>query len=125
MVREAVAAAQVANPDIGIEVAGYTDSTGRKSTTLRLSRGRAAAVRFYLARKGVPPLRMVVKGYGASGYIAPNNTAAGAAGRPCAGAGEHTAELPAPRQLVCRLLLEKKKNQLTTSTPTLTNFSSM
>src|SRR5213080_2485378 len=79
MVLDAVAASLVANPDIRIEVAGYTDSTGRKFTNLRLSQGRAAAVRFYLARKGVPPLRMVVKGYGASGYIAPNNTAAGRA----------------------------------------------
>src|SRR2546422_1341903 len=79
MVLDAVAASLVANPDIRIEVAGYTDSTGRKFTTLRLSQGRAAAVRFYLARKGVPPLRMVAKGYGASGYIAPNKTAAGRA----------------------------------------------
>src|SRR5256886_6746662 len=79
IVLDAVAASLVANPDIRIEVAGYTDSTGRKFTNLRLSQGRAAAVRFYLARKGVPPLRMVAKGYGASGYIAPNNTAAGRA----------------------------------------------
>jgi len=35
------------------------------------------AVRFYLARKGVTPARMTAKGYGASGYIAPNKTAAG------------------------------------------------
>src|SRR6059036_110149 len=53
MVLDAVAASLVANPDIRIEVAGYTDSTGRKFTNLRLSQGRAAAVRFYLARKGV------------------------------------------------------------------------
>ena len=79
MVLDAVAASLLANPDIRIEVAGYTDSTGRKFTNLRLSQARATAVRFYLARKGVPPLRMAAKGYGASGYIAPNNTAAGRA----------------------------------------------
>src|SRR6266568_4271275 len=79
MVLDAVAASLLANPEIRIEVAGYTDSTGRKFTNLRLSQARAVAVRFYLARKGVPPLRMVAKGYGASGYIAPNNTAAGRA----------------------------------------------
>src|SRR5882724_3061751 len=79
MVLDAVAASLVANPDIRIEIAGYTDSTGRKFMNLRLSQGRAAAVRFYLARKGVAPTRMVAKGYGASGYIAPNNTAAGRA----------------------------------------------
>src|SRR5438309_1579611 len=79
IVLDAVAASLVANPDIRIEVGGYTDSTGRKFTNLRLSQARAVAVRFYLARKGVPPLRMIAKGYGASGYIAPNNTAAGRA----------------------------------------------
>src|SRR5437773_1084506 len=79
MVLDAVAASLLANPDIRIEIAGYTDSTGRKFMNLRLSQGRAAAVRFYLARKGVAPVRMVAKGYGASGYIAPNSTAAGRA----------------------------------------------
>jgi outer membrane protein OmpA-like peptidoglycan-associated protein len=77
VVLDAVAASLVANPDIKIEIAGYTDSTGTKFGNLRLSQSRAAAVRFYLARKGVPPARMVSKGYGASGYIAPNRTAAG------------------------------------------------
>src|SRR5881392_12898 len=79
MVLDAVAASLLANPDIRIEIAGYTDSTGTKFMNLRLSQGRAAAVRFYLARKGVAPARMVAKGYGASGYIAPNRTAAGRA----------------------------------------------
>jgi OmpA-OmpF porin, OOP family len=78
-VLDAVAASLIANPEIRIEVAGYTDSTGRKFINLRLSQARAAAVRFYLARKGVPPPRMVAKGYGASGYIAPNTTAEGRA----------------------------------------------
>ncbi|OLD74036.1 MAG: hypothetical protein AUF61_00305 [Chloroflexi bacterium 13_1_20CM_66_33] len=79
LVLDAVAASLVANPEIRIEVAGYTDSTGTKFSNLRLSQARAAAVRFYLARKGVPPVRMVAKGYGASGYVAPNGTAAGRA----------------------------------------------
>src|SRR5437773_2309491 len=79
MVLDAVAASLLANPDIRIEIAGYTDSTGRKFMNLRLSQGRAAAVRFYLAREGLAPVRMVAKGYGASGYIAPNSTVAGRA----------------------------------------------
>ncbi len=79
IVLDAVAASLLANPEIKIEVAGYTDSTGRKFTNMRLSQARAAAVRFYLARKGVPPVRMVAKGYGASGYIAPNTTPEGRA----------------------------------------------
>src|SRR5438445_783262 len=49
MVLDAVAASLVANPDIRIEVAGYTDSTGRKFTNLRLSQARAVALRFYQA----------------------------------------------------------------------------
>src|SRR5436309_2307775 len=79
IVLDAVAASLLANPDIRIEIAGYTDSTGTRFGNLRLSQARAAAVRFYLARKGVAPARMVAKGYGASGYIAPNRTAAGRA----------------------------------------------
>lgn len=79
VVLDAVAASLIANADIRIEIAGYTDSTGTKFGNLRLSQSRATAVRFYLARKGVPPVRMVAKGYGASGYIAPNSTPAGRA----------------------------------------------
>jgi outer membrane protein OmpA-like peptidoglycan-associated protein len=36
-------------------------------------------VRAYLARRGVPPLQMQARGYGASGYIAPNTTPEGRA----------------------------------------------
>jgi outer membrane protein OmpA-like peptidoglycan-associated protein len=74
-----VAASLVANPEIRIEIAGYTDSTGRKLTNLRLSMGRAGAVQHYLARKGVSPMRMRARGFGATGYIAPNATPEGRA----------------------------------------------
>jgi len=74
-----VAASLVANPEIRIEIAGYTDSTGRRPLNLRLSMARAAAVRAYLARRGVSPMRMQARGYGASGYIAPNATPDGRA----------------------------------------------
>src|SRR3989449_3982342 len=69
MVLDALSASLVANPDIRIEGAGYTDSTGRKVTKLRLSQARAAPLPFYLARQGVPPLRLVAKGDGGSGDI--------------------------------------------------------
>jgi outer membrane protein OmpA-like peptidoglycan-associated protein len=78
-VLDQVAASLVANPEIRIEIAGYTDSTGRKPTNLRLSMGRAGAVQHYLARKGVSPMRMRARGFGASGYIAPNATPDGRA----------------------------------------------
>src|SRR6266850_118720 len=78
-VLDQVAASLIANPEIRIEIAGYTDSTGRKLSNLRLSMGRAGAVRYYLARKGVSPMRMQARGFGASGYIAPNATLEGRA----------------------------------------------
>ena len=74
-----VAASLVANPEIRIEIAGYTDSTGSRRMNLGLSQARAIAVRAYLARKGVAPLRMRATGYGASGYIADNKTPEGRA----------------------------------------------
>ena len=79
VVLDQVAASLVANPEIRIEIAGYTDSTGSKRMNLGLSMARAAAVRAYLARKGVSPYRMRAQGYGASGYIAPNATLEGRA----------------------------------------------
>src|SRR6266852_659206 len=74
-----VAASLVANPDIKIEISGHTDNTGSAATNTRLSQARAAAVRAYLASKGVAPQRMVAKGYGLSQPVAPNTTAAGRA----------------------------------------------
>jgi outer membrane protein OmpA-like peptidoglycan-associated protein len=74
-----VAASLVANPDIRIEVAGYTDNTGSAAINRRLSSARAIAVRAYLARKGVAPSRMVARGYGPASPVATNTTAAGRA----------------------------------------------
>jgi len=78
-VLDQVAASLIANPEIRIEIAGYTDSTGTKPANLRLSMARAGAVRYYLARRGVSPMRMQARGYGASGFIAANVTAEGRA----------------------------------------------
>jgi OOP family OmpA-OmpF porin len=78
-VLDQVAASLVANPDIRIEIAGYTDNTGSAAVNLRLSQGRAAAVRTYLARKGVSPTRTIARGYGPRSPIAANTTSAGRA----------------------------------------------
>src|SRR5437870_2848665 len=78
-VLDIVAQSLNANPDIRIEIAGYTDNTGSSATNLRLSQARADAVRAYLGSKGVAPSRMVAKGYGAANPIAANTTAAGRA----------------------------------------------
>jgi outer membrane protein OmpA-like peptidoglycan-associated protein len=74
-----VAASLLANRDIRIEIAGYTDNTGPIGVNLRLSQSRAAAVRAYLARKGVTPTRMLARGYGSRGPVASNTTTAGRA----------------------------------------------
>jgi OOP family OmpA-OmpF porin len=74
-----VAGSLVANPGIRIEIAGYTDNVGTVASNITLSQGRAAAVRAYLARKGVSPSRMLARGYGARGAIASNATASGRA----------------------------------------------
>src|SRR3989441_760406 len=78
-VLDIVAQSLLDNPDIRIEIAGYTDSTGAPAANLRLSQARAAAVRAYLAARGVAPGRMVARGYGAANPIAPNKTLDGRA----------------------------------------------
>src|SRR5256885_78218 len=78
-VLDIVAQSLLDNPDIRIEIAGYTDSTGAPATNLRLSQARAAGVRAYLAGRGVAPGRMVARGYGAANPIAPNTTLDGRA----------------------------------------------
>ena len=78
-VLDQVAASLLANPEIRIEVAGYTDNTGPIGVNLRLSQARAAAVRAYLARQGVTPTRMLARGHGSRSPIAPNTTPSGRA----------------------------------------------
>ncbi len=79
VVLDQVAGSLVANPEIRIEIAGYTDSTGSLAVNTRLSNARALAVQSYLARKGVRPDRMMARGYGPANAVAPNATAAGRA----------------------------------------------
>ncbi len=78
-VLDIVAQSLNANPDIRIEIGGYTDNTGATATNLRLSQARADAVRAHLGSKGVAPDRMVAKGYGAATPIATNTTPTGRA----------------------------------------------
>jgi outer membrane protein OmpA-like peptidoglycan-associated protein len=78
-VLDIVAQSLIGNPDIRIEIAGYTDNTGSAATNLRLSEARAGAVRAYLGSRGVAPGRMTAKGYGATNPIAPNTTVQGRA----------------------------------------------
>ncbi|NOZ94216.1 MAG: OmpA family protein [Acidobacteria bacterium] len=57
-----------------VEIQGHCDKSGPKAFNDRLSLKRAEAVRDYLAAKGVPTDRMVVKGYGWSMPRYPNDT---------------------------------------------------
>jgi OOP family OmpA-OmpF porin len=68
-----------ANPDMQVEIAGYTDSEGDDKHNLELSRRRAEAVEEYLIEKGIPENRIVAKGYGKENPIASNDTEEGRA----------------------------------------------
>ncbi len=74
-----VAGSLIGNPDIRIEIAGYTDNTGTAAVNTRLSQARAEAVRAYLVSKGVHLERMIARGYGPANPVATNTTAAGRA----------------------------------------------
>ena len=69
----------VDNVDTNINIYGYTDSKGTDSYNLSLSDRRAAAVKSYLASKGVSSMRMNTMGMGEASPIASNNTDAGRA----------------------------------------------
>ena len=64
-------------PDTDITIYGYTDSTGPADYNLKLSGERAAAVRNYLASKGVSSSRFQVTGLGIADPIASNETVDG------------------------------------------------
>jgi OmpA-OmpF porin, OOP family len=74
-----VAAALVSQPELHVEVQGYTDSTGAAAYNLHLSQRRAEAVKSYLVSKGVSASALTAEGYGKSNPIASNDTTEGRA----------------------------------------------
>lgn len=62
-------------PSIRLEVAGHTDSAGRKSFNQALSEKRAKSVATYLAGKGVAGDRIKTVGYGDTRPVTANNSA--------------------------------------------------
>ena len=68
-----------ANPQETARVNGYTDITGPASYNVDLSQRRAAAVKAYLVENGVEASRVSTKGYGATNFVATNETMAGRA----------------------------------------------
>jgi outer membrane protein OmpA-like peptidoglycan-associated protein len=65
------------NPDARIEIEGHTDSVGTDELNQKLSEKRAAAVRDYLAGRGIPATRITMAGLGEGSPVASNDTAAG------------------------------------------------
>jgi len=74
-----VAESMLAHPEAVFEIAGHTDSVGTFAYNFLLSARRAAAVRNYLIRQGVPASKMTAVGYGEGFPIAPNATVKGRA----------------------------------------------
>ena len=74
-----VSAALVKQPDLQVEIQGYTDSVGSVSYNLNLSQRRAESVKAYLVSKGVSASGLTAKGYGKADPIATNATAEGRA----------------------------------------------
>lgn len=63
--------------DVNIEIAGHTDNVGKPEDNLKLSMLRADAVKKYLVQKGIKPIRLIAKGYGANQPLADNTTEEG------------------------------------------------
>ncbi len=62
-----------------IEIQGHTDTVGKEEDNMKLSQGRAEAVKNYLVAKGIAENRITVRGYGSSQPIADNATEVGKA----------------------------------------------
>jgi outer membrane protein OmpA-like peptidoglycan-associated protein len=76
---EEVARSLVANPQVRVEVAGHTDSTGSRALNERLSLARAESVKAYLIENGVMAGQLEVQGYASTQPVATNKTASGRA----------------------------------------------
>jgi outer membrane protein OmpA-like peptidoglycan-associated protein len=67
------------NPALMVEIQGHTDNVGRRASNVKLSQGRADAVKAWLVAKGVAASRISTKGYGPDKPVALNVTAEGRA----------------------------------------------
>ena len=74
-----LAAKMIANPNMKIEVCGYTDNSGDETDNLDLSQRRAEAVVSYLISAGISQERLIATGYGSTNPVASNDTFEGRA----------------------------------------------
>jgi len=74
-----VARALLAQPELAVEIQGYTDSIGTAAYNLKLSQRRADAVKTYLANQGVSAASLTARGYGKENPVASNDTVQGRA----------------------------------------------
>ncbi len=68
-----------ANPNVEVEIAGYTDSKGTDDYNNDLSQRRSNSVKNYLTNKGIPASRLDSRGYGKANPVATNDTEDGRA----------------------------------------------
>ena len=69
-----VASALAQQPELRIEIQGYTDSIGKDAYNLQLSQRRADAVKAYLVSKGANGSTLTARGYGKANPVASNDT---------------------------------------------------
>ena len=76
---EYVAEAMKKNPDLVLEIRGFTDNTGSDSVNLRMSKKRSMVVKQMLVDRGIAPTRLVTSAMGHQNPVATNSTAEGRA----------------------------------------------
>jgi flagellar motor protein MotB len=69
---DSLASFMTENPNISIEISGYTDNTGDAAHNKALSEERAEAVKNAMIERGIDADRMVANGYGESRPLVPN-----------------------------------------------------
>lgn len=67
------------NPQVSIQINGYTDNVGKEADNLLLSENRAKSVVNYLKSKGIDAKRLFFKGYGDEQPVSSNDTEEGRA----------------------------------------------
>jgi len=67
------------NPEIKLEIKGYTDALGTDPYNMKLSKKRAEAVFQYFVKNGISAERLIIKFFGKNNPIAPNTDEKGRA----------------------------------------------